>query len=347
MSTDIEIVEPYHQTEDGSIYVLSKSGEQMFVVVNAFLNVLAFMMAEGSKNWKMLVEFLNIDGESHRVWFTLADLHTRPNEVLRQFLSRGLRLGPSGKKHLPILLQSLIPKKRYLQVLHTGWLSDSWIFVMPNRVIGNVDIPVHFEPEKNSPTINSMYQQGKCQDWRAHIAEPLQGKPVAMFALMAAFLGPLLKPLGIDGGGFHFWGRSSVGKTTLLQIAGSVWGYSSSPATEATKSFVQLWNQTSNGLEAVSACHSDMLILLDEIGLYAGSDLGADLYLLASGRGKVSMDSQRNLRDTRSWRGNILSTGEVPVSAAIEKNGKKAKAGQLLRLIDIHVDNLFPISEEE
>lgn len=347
MSNDVEIAENYYQTEDGTVSVLSSSGEKLLVVVNAFLTVLAFMMTEGGKDWKQLCEFQDIDGKAHRVSYTLADLHTRPTAVLRQFLSLGLRLGPAGKKHLPILLQLLMPTERFLQVLHTGWLADVWVYVMPKCIIGETNIPIHFEPEKNSQTIHSVHSNGKRKDWTANIAEPLCDKPVAMFALMASFLGPLLKPLGLDGGGFHFWGRSSVGKTTVLQIAGSVWGYSGSPATEPTKSFVQVWNQTTNGLEGMAACHSDMAILLDEIGLYAGSDLGSDLYLLAGGRGKVVMDSYRRLRDTRSWRGNILSTGEMPVREAIEKNGNKtAKAGQLLRLIDIPVENIFPISEE-
>lgn len=345
MSTEVEIAESYYQTEDGTIIYLSDSGKKFTVVVNAFLTVIALMMCEGGKDWKQLCEFMDIDGKVHRISYTLADLHTRPTTVLRQFLSLGLRLGPAGKKHLPVLLQLLMPTERFLQVLHTGWLADVWVYVTPKRIIGETDIPIHFEPEKNSQTIHSVYSNGKLKDWTENVAEPIHDMPVAMFALMASFLGPLLKPLGLDGAGFHFWGRSSVGKTTVLQIAGSVWGYSGSPATEPTKSFVQVWNQTTNGLEGMATCHSDMAILLDEIGLYAGSDLGSDLYLLAGGRGKVAMDSQRSLRDTKSWRGNILSTGEMPVREAVEKNSNKtAKAGQLLRLIDIPVENIFPIS---
>ena len=45
-----------------------------------------------------------------------------------------------------------------------------------------------------------------------------------MFVLCAAFAGPLLPKLDIEAGGFHLVGCSSVGKTTLLDVAGSVWG---------------------------------------------------------------------------------------------------------------------------
>jgi hypothetical protein len=45
-----------------------------------------------------------------------------------------------------------------------------------------------------------------------------------VFAICCALTGPLLKLLGGEGGGFHFRGGSSIGKSTALNIAASVWG---------------------------------------------------------------------------------------------------------------------------
>jgi hypothetical protein len=108
-----------------------------------------------------------------------------------------------------------------------------------------------------------------------------------------------------------------------------------------------MWNLTSNALEGVAAAHTDALIALDECGLYAGSDLGADLYLLASGRGKGAMDSHRRLKNVSTWRNSIISSGEMPMLEAIERKGGRAKSGMLIRLLDIPTgENIFPCPPE-
>jgi len=227
-------------------------------------------------------------------------------------------------------------------VLHAGWLQGAWVYVQPNGHVGDAGEPVHLELEQNCPTVSSMTSSGTLKEWKANVAAPLRDNPLAMFCVIFAFLGPLLKVLGLEGGGVHLVGGSSVGKTTGLQCSASVYGCGSSPSTDSGNSFVQTWNQTSNGLEGIAAAHSDSLAAMDEIGLHAGTDLGNDLYLMAGGRGKGTMDSHRRLKNVRKWVGNILSTGEIPMLEAIERKGGRANAGMLVRLIDIPVVNMFP-----
>jgi uncharacterized protein (DUF927 family) len=45
-----------------------------------------------------------------------------------------------------------------------------------------------------------------------------------VLAISAAFAGPLLNLIDAESGGFHLRGASSIGKTTALVLAGSVWG---------------------------------------------------------------------------------------------------------------------------
>jgi uncharacterized protein (DUF927 family) len=98
-----------------------------------------------------------------------------------------------------------------------------------------------------------------------------------MFGISAALSGFLLDLAGMDSGGFHFWGHSSTGKTTIMRAAWSVCG---------APSGVRTWRSTANALEAISALHNDACLCLDEIGQASGRVVSEAAYLLANGQGK-------------------------------------------------------------
>ena len=53
----------------------------------------------------------------------------------------------------------------------------------------------------------------------------------------------------------------------------------------------------------------------------------------------VAEQQQLDLREPKGWRVTILSSGELPVEAKIgEDYGRKARAGQTIRLLDIPAD---------
>jgi len=121
-------------------------------------------------------------------------------------------------------------------------------------------------------------------------------------------------------------GDSSQGKTTALQIAGSVWG---------APRFVRTWRATSNGLEATAAALNDTLLLLDEISECDPREIGAIVYALANGTGKQRAARNGYARQSSSWRVITLSSGERTLSTHMAEGGKCAKAGQEARLLDI------------
>lgn len=337
-----ELGNGYFTNDAGDLITKDKNDYEVLVVKGGAVTCVALSHQEGSVDWSIHCTHKDIDGVVHKTTHSLADLHTSARNVIRTFLSCGMQLMPGGAKFFIDFLITHLSTQRFLFVLHSGWLENSWIYVQPNWIAGEAGEPVHLELEKNCPTINSMTASGTLQEWQANVAELLRGNQLAMFCVIFAFLGPLLKLLGLEGGGVNLVGGSSIGKTTGLQCASSVYGRGSSPAADSGNSYVQTWNQTSNALEGIAAGHTDALTALDEVGLYAGGDLGSDLYLLAGGRGKVAMDSHRRLKNVSTWRGNILSTGEVGMLEAIERKGGRAKAGMLVRLIDIPVTNMFP-----
>jgi uncharacterized protein (DUF927 family) len=130
----------------------------------------------------------------------------------------------------------------------------------------------------------------------------------------------------MGSGGIHFYGLSSIGKTTLLRIAGSI------------AAGVQSWHATTNGLEAIAEAHNDATLCLDELS-QADPDKVNDLaYLLGNGTGKTRMTKNLEAARTSSWRLMILSSGEETLASHSASAGKRAKGGVDMRLLPIEAD---------
>lgn len=225
-------------------------------------------------------------------------------------------------------------------VSQLGWLTDqdgNPRFVLPERTIGIGSEEITFQPEQHSPTIHSMHIQGTLEQWQEYVAKPCTGNPLLVFMLCTSFAGCLLKYTGLDSGGFHLFGQSSKGKTTALQITASVWGCGADPAA-SEDAYIGRWNTTGNALEATAAAHNDGVLLLDEMGTCDARNFGKVVYDLFGGRGKSRLNKNSTLQAPRSWRIMGLSTGEIPVHQKIEEDsGRKAKTGQIIRLVDIPI----------
>ena len=145
-----------------------------------------------------------------------------------------------------------------------------------------------------------------------------------VLAISAALAGPLLHLAGQEGGGVNFFGQSSRGKTTLLQMAASVWGRGASPG------YVRAWRATANGLEGAAASASDTALILDELGQVEGREAAAALYSLSNGGGKVRAARDGAMREPKSWRVMVLSTGELPVEAKLVRGSRAQGAGRAI-----------------
>jgi uncharacterized protein (DUF927 family) len=210
------------------------------------------------------------------------------------------------------------------------------VFVLPEKIIGAAaDERVVYQPDGHLPTRSSMHARGTLEDWQRHVAGKASGNPVLLFGLAAAFAGPLLRPAGLEGGGFHLHGLTSRGKTTCLQVAGSVWGCGADPAEAPERAFVRRWNMTANAAEGLAEAHCDCLLVLDEVGEAQAREFGRLVYQLAGGQGKSRMDRSAALREQYNWRTLLLSSGEVPARDALEAEGRRARGGQMVRLLDI------------
>jgi len=134
----------------------------------------------------------------------------------------------------------------------------------------------------------------------------------------------------VSGGGLHFRGASSSGKTTLLNAAASVWG---------GRRLITQWRATSNGLEAVASRLNDMLLPLDEIAEISPRDLHQSIYMLANGTGKARMSRTVALASQHRWRLALISSGEISVQEKLAEARLEAMAGHEVRLIGHRADS--------
>jgi len=278
---------------------------------------------ERGESFGLLLRFMNPNGQ-WREWAAPMHLLKGSAEELRgELLNMGVRIDPKKRNLLAQWMMACYPKSRIIAALRTGWHGES--FVLPERTIGAENI--RFQSEHAAH--NDFVAAGTLDEWQQNVAQLCRGNPLLLLAVSAAFAGPLLKRAKqqeTGGAGVHMVGDSSQGKTTALQAAGSVWG---------TPGFVRTWRATSNGLEATAAALNDTLLVLDEISECDPREIGMIVYALANGVGKQRACRTGSARESARWRVMALSSGERSLSAHMAEGGKRAKAGQEARLLDV------------
>ncbi|MBU2135564.1 MAG: DUF927 domain-containing protein, partial [Alphaproteobacteria bacterium] len=292
--------------------------------------------------WSTVVRFRNRDGRERLIPIPWTSLASGGADARQLLADNGLsfKTGPGALGRLSEALMRVRSARRVLLVDATGWVEaklngeDPQLrFVLPDRSFG---------PDGGEPVLFTGSAQavnygvaGDLAAWRDGVARPAEGNAALMFALSAAFAGPLLRLLDVEGGGFHFRGNSSAGKSTLLVAAGSVWGGSRSE-----QSFGHTWRATANALEGLALAHNDGLLTLDEFGQIDAHEAGSAAYLLANGQGKARSKADGTQRRTAKWKLLFLSSGEGSLAAhmASGPRGERAAVGQELRLVDIPAD---------
>lgn len=285
-----------------------------------------------SQDWSSQLRWKDDDDRLHELFVFDADLHRNFPQVCARLAAGGLRIdaGPA-RSCLQAYLNGLNVPQRVTTVARTGWhvLPSGRVFVLPTEIIGSTDVdPVLFN---GAADVQHGYDsRGTLLSWRSGVATRVHGHWVPMLAISAAFAGPLLELVDAEGGGLHFFGSSSIGKTSVcLNAPASVWG---------SPHFVRSWRSTANGLEALAALANDTLLPLDELGVGDATDVATGVYQLSSGTGKNRARSNGALQQPLLWRNIVLSTGELPIPAKLTESGAHPRAGQLVRILDIPAD---------
>lgn len=326
----------YRLTREGLYWInRTKNEEVEEVLISKPLRITAEARDEQNENWCRVLEFEDIDGTSHRFVLRKSELAGDGREILASLLRYGLLISHT-KIPKAMLLNYVadaqpLTERRARITDHTGWHGRQFIF--PNRTVGDGDEEYIFESATS--LIQTYSNRGALASWRENVASLCQGNSRLTFAVSSAFASALLAMTNDENGGFHFYGSSSTGKTHTLYVAASVCG---KPTIKDKNSYIHSWRGTGNGLEGIAKLHSDSPLILDELGEVSPRDAGETAYMLGNGVGKQRANQQGEARHRSNWRCLFLSTGEITLSQHMLEGGKRARAGQEIRLIDIPAD---------
>lgn len=263
------------------------------------------------KTWAMPARMLSGDGGEYRA----------------ALLGMGLRItaSPNSRNLLTQYIQTRQPDAFASCTDRIGWHGRA--FVLPRETIGDGAERIVFQSE--SQIENTFTLKGTPDAWRERVGALCVGNSRLAFAVACAFAGPLLRPAGVESGGFHYRGDSSSGKTTALKVAASVYGGAG---------YLQRWRTTDNALEAIAAQHSDCLLILDELSQVDPKTAGECAYMLANEQGKARATRTGTPRARQTWRLLFLSAGELGLSDHMAEGMKRIKVGQETRMADIPAD---------
>ncbi|MBD3814270.1 MAG: DUF927 domain-containing protein, partial [Betaproteobacteria bacterium] len=284
------------------------------------------------------------DGNRKTLAIPAARLHEDPAILARELANAGLRIIPGKERRLVAYLASYQTTNRIQSAPRLGWMerTDGGLaFIFPDRVLSAAGHDaVVYQPERYSPTLGTVHPSGTLESWRDEIGQAIAQSDALLFVACAGLATPWLKLADSDSFIIHLWGTTSRGKTTLAQVAASVWGCAVDPAESPSLSFIRRWNATANGIEGLAEAHSDLPLCLDELGAGNHRDIAPLVYQLAGGQGKTAMTASRELKAPRAWRTIAISTGELSMESKLAENGKPPKGGTLHRALDIEVQDI-------
>ncbi len=242
------------------------------------LDVQALTRDQDGAGWGYLLAFADPLGKPKQWAMPARMLSGDGGEYRAALLNMGLRIAPSpaARNLLTQYIQTRQPGEFASCTDRIGWHGRA--FVLPHETIGDDAERIVFQSE--SQMENTFRLRHDATAWRDRIGALCVGNSRLVFAVACAFAGPLLRPAGMESGGFHIRGDSSSGKTTALRLAASVYG---------GPSYMQRWRTTDNALEAIAAQHCDSLLILDELAQVEGKVAGECAYML----GRV--ENQREL----------------------------------------------------
>lgn len=301
---------------------------QELVSISSPVRVLAETSDEHGRGYGRLLEWQDSAGRARQWAMPVRSLVPRNGEeVFAALLDAGLPfISLDHKRKLAAYLMACQPERRITCVERTGWHGRA--YVLPQGSIGPDAEGVILQTAGYAA--NDFTERGSLSEWQQGVAGLAVGNSRLCFALSLAFAAPLLSLVGMEGGGFHFKGESTDGKTTIMKAAASVYGN--------PERYSQTWRATGNSIEGLASRRNDALLCLDELGELDGREAGQVAYMLANGQGKGRSRQDGELRERKAWRLLFLSTGELSLEDHAASAGQRTQAGMEVRTIQIPSD---------
>jgi len=319
----------FFHRHDG-LYCAKLSGDGTQLKVCSPLEVIAYSCATDGYSWGRIVRVTDPKGAINTIVLPMSEIITSPENTLKKLMDCGLQLA-SYKISKSLVLEYLATSNPNLYgtvVRKCGWIGTR--YVLKDVTFGNTKNELFILENNVAEPILS--EQGTLEEWKENIGKYAVGQELIIFSLSFALTGVLLTPCGYEGGGVHFFGPSSCGKTTLLLLSGTIYG-------GGPKGYIKQWRATDNALESTAAMHNDGFLCLDEIGQATSKVVSEVAYMLVNGQAKARANREGLAKSIATWTLSFMSTGELTLSDCIALDfGKEAMAGQNVRILDIPAD---------
>ena len=295
------------------------------------LAIRAMVRTPEGTEWGLDLAWADPDGVPHQWAMPLSLTGGDGVEVRKTLLGGGLSVTANrrGREKLTEYLSTVKVPTRAVGVHRPGWTGRQYLLPPDLVVGGNSDERVVFQSA--SPDLNRFRVSGTLAEWQSLLAQYCVGNTRLSLAVCAGLAAPLLRPLGEESFGLHFCGRSSTGKTTVVNVACSVWG-------GGPDGYALTWHGTTVGMEGQALHHNDGLLALDELGQATAEAAGGITYLLSNGVVKARGQKTGGPQPIHSWRVVYLSSGEIGLASKMAEAGEAIRAGQTVRLLEISAD---------
>lgn len=333
-ATPCELPAGFEMREDGLWRTPTNEKDRPFRICGPF-EVVAESRPETADEWGLLLRWKDRDGTAHEWIMPRRLLAGEAVAVRERFSACGLDVSASqgARQALLQFLAGVRSPMRVRTVPRVGWFGapgPSPVFVLPAGTIGAIRKEIVRLDMEPLPTVYA--ERGTLEGWRREVAARCMGNSRLIFGVACAFAPVLLPLVGEEGGGINLRGESSKGKTTIIDLAANVWG---PPSKTGPDAFVRAWRATSNALEQVATTHNHALLPMDEMGQSDPKELGETLYMLANGTGKERAKATGGNRRNSTWTTLVLSSSEESAASIAAQAGRRIKAGQEVRLLDV------------
>jgi len=372
---DINKIEYYsHKNDDPIAVVMSdKSGQIIGYSLNdssdstvkiGLFSIIASCYDEEGGNYGIIIQITtNHDGRIHRIFFSRLELLT-DLKVFHPFIARGFAVPAknepgkkcdkcdkqgkviNGTKIFSDFLARQQPTNHIPYVTNLGYKTAFHGYVFPEGIylasIDNSNLQykeIHYPDGSNNTPLKLL---GTYQSWQSNVAnKAVQGK-IPSFVLMYSMASMLLNFSDLGTIFIHLWGKSSSGKSLMLQLAGSIYGSGVDPRV-GNGSMIQKWNTTALAIQGTATKFDGSILLLDEIGECDDKEFQSIIYQVNSGVGKARASSTGEVKETSSWTMLGISSGELSGFSKLAQGGIAQKEGEAVRFLDIHIkDQIFP-----
>lgn len=273
------------------------------------------------------VAWIDEDGRVGRAWTPRADVMD------------GRKLVALATKGAPVCSPTAADLSRFLD-----WCDSTWAAKLPQRAVSvrlghirggflrgqgwhpaptqdgePISPPVHLTPPGGYEALTAaIHERGTWEGWLEAWAVAAN-RPVARLAVYAALASALLPWTTDRGCVLDIWGETSIGKTTALNLAASVWAQ--------PRAYVGKWASTMTFRERSAAVLSCLPLLLDDTRQIPPKErelIGQTVYQLADGQGK-GRGFVFGAQARAVWCSFTISTGESPLLGTSQDEGARAR----------------------